>query len=1097
MGLARKTNLLMVGLALVTLCHVAIFVSTASTGEPERLSGSTSVSATAAKRVPWKSSRVVGSPSPPAPLREEVAYPNIQFKNPVVITGAPKSNRWFVGELNGRILSFPKRRDVETSDLFLDLKQLIPPVETPSPFVDNSEVKEIEALYGLTFHPQFQQNRFVYVCYVVGGPEGTRISRFKVTETDPPRAIPESEEVIISWLAGGHNGGCLAFGPDGYLYISSGDGAGPNPPDARNSGQDVSNLLSAILRIDVDHPTPENNLRYSIPSDNPFVGLVGARSEIWCYGLRNPWKMKFDRETGDLWVGDVGWELWELVYKVQRGGNYGWSIVEGRQSVYPERKLGPTPILPPTIEISHTDGVSVTGGYVYRGSKFPELIGSYIYGDWETRRIWASKWDDATNSMSPMREVVESGVRLVDFAEDEAGELFLLDYDTGSVHELVRNPGLAANAEFPTKLSETGLFESVQNQVPAEGVHRFQINTPQWADHATAEWFVGVPSIETIRMRSNQENIPGSMFASSMTFPKQTVLAKTLSLKLNSDDPASERRIETQLLHYDGRFWRGYTFAWNNQQSDADLVEAQGREVNYTIVDPSAPEGRRDQTWHFSSRIECARCHNQWTEYGLAFNLRQLNCDVSSNNHSVPQLSVLTQIGLIDTDHGDVLQTSSPDETKKITDMLPRFVNPSDEKADLSARARSWLHVNCAHCHRIHGGGSVTLELREELPLNDLKAVDVRPTQGMFDIEEARILAPGNPFRSTLFYRISKTGPGRMPHVGSELIDQRGVQLIGEWIQKIPFDATKQIPFDAPDLVSKLRELDDRSVEANQELNVESRRAGLAQVIANERQAKAFRDAGKKEPPKDPAVVNTSDLEKGLILDQTQSKEQITQCAKDRQTTIATLLSSTSSALLLSRTLTTTELPPQVRAEVIDTAASRPEPQVRDLFEQFLPVGRRVKRLGSSIRADQLLSLKGDAVRGRELFLNTAGIACKNCHRIGEVGSKMGPELSFIAKKFSKSQLLESILEPSKVIEPKFISYVVETNDGKVHSGLMFDRNDREIALRTSKDEILRIPFESVAEIIPQRQSIMPELLLKDMTAEQVADLLEFLATLK
>ena len=191
-------------------------------------------------------------------------------------------------------------------------------------------------------------------------PEGTRVSRFRVTETDPPRCDPASETIIISWLQGGHNGGCLKFGLDGCLYISSGDGGVAFPPDGLSSGQDMTTLLAKVLRIDVRRQ--ENGRLYAIPADNPFVKLAGARGETWSYGMRNPWKMSFDRKTGDLWVGDVGWELWELVYRVQRGDNYGWSIVEGSQPVHPDRPRGPTPIVPPTMEIPHTEGASITGG---------------------------------------------------------------------------------------------------------------------------------------------------------------------------------------------------------------------------------------------------------------------------------------------------------------------------------------------------------------------------------------------------------------------------------------------------------------------------------------------------------------------------------------------------------------------------------------------------------------------------------------------------------------------------------------------------------------------------------------------------------------
>ena len=186
-----------------------------------------------------------------------------------------------------------------------------------------------------------------------------------MADTEPPAIDATSETTIITWLSGGHNGCCLKFGLDGCLYISTGDGSGPNPPDSRRAGQDISNLLSCILRIDVDHA--DDGKSYRIPAENPFIDLKGARPEIWAYGLRNPWRMSVDRKTGDLWVGDVGWELWEMLNRIERGGNYGWSVMEGRQPTNPEWPRGPTPILPPTIDVPHSESSSITDGLTYYG----------------------------------------------------------------------------------------------------------------------------------------------------------------------------------------------------------------------------------------------------------------------------------------------------------------------------------------------------------------------------------------------------------------------------------------------------------------------------------------------------------------------------------------------------------------------------------------------------------------------------------------------------------------------------------------------------------------------------------------------------------
>ncbi|MBY0455938.1 MAG: PQQ-dependent sugar dehydrogenase, partial [Gemmataceae bacterium] len=338
--------------------------------------------------------------------------------------------------------------------------------------------KETGDFYGLAFHPQFEKNRTCFVCYTLNAktppkdgrfPDGSRVSRFKVTNTDPPRLDPDSEEIVLTFVGGGHNGGDLHFGPDGFLYITTGDAANPSPPDPLNTGQDCSDLLSSVLRVDIDKKDDGKN--YAIPKDNPFVGMKDVRPEIWAYGFRNPWRMSFDRKTGDLWLGDVGWELWEMVHKIEKGGNYGWSIMEARQPIKPDQKIGPTPIRPPAIELPHTIAASVTGGYVYRGKKFPELVGAYVFGDWETRRIWAARFEG--DRLKEMPEIVKPTVRPSAFGEDHAGEIYLCDYDNGSIFTLEKNEAGAANTKFPTKLSETGLFADVKKHEPAAGVLPF------------------------------------------------------------------------------------------------------------------------------------------------------------------------------------------------------------------------------------------------------------------------------------------------------------------------------------------------------------------------------------------------------------------------------------------------------------------------------------------------------------------------------------------------------------------------------------------------------------------------------------------------
>ncbi len=981
------------------------------------------------RRTPWTTSRIKGTPDPPHPYRIERVFPKLTFKNPLLLTRAPGTDRMFIAEQAGKIFSFRNDDRVEKADLFLDLTKEI------HSWDPKGKVKGIDAVYGLAFHPQFEKNRYCYICYVLNSkkdPEqlsdGSRVSRFRVTNTDPPRCDPASEKILITWLAGGHNGGDMHFGPDGYLYISTGDGSSPNPPDALDTGQNLTDLLSCILRIDVDHEA--NGRPYAVPADNPFVKIPRACPEIWAYGFRNPWRMGFDRVTGDLWVGDVGWEKWEMIYRVQRGGNYGWSVMEGPQPVRPEAKRGPTPILPPNLAFPHTEAASITGGYVYRGKRLKELVGTYTCGDWVTRKLWGTRFDG--DKVVWHKEIAQGAQRVVAFGEDHAGELYFVNYDdAGSIHRLVPNEKAHEHrADFPRRLSDTGLFSSVKEERPAPGVVPFSIQAAQWIDGARAGRFIALPGSEPVRLYDNPVSIPGAFFSGAVFLPRDGVLAKTITLELERGNPRSRRRLETQVLHFDGETWHGYSYRWNDTQTDAVLVPAGGMDERFTVIDSEAPGGKRKQTWHFASRGECMTCHNPWTGFALAFNLAQLNRDHDFGGMVDNQLRAFKQAGLVTLLHHEENaegSTASP----LAEDAAPKLSDPYDGKAALADRARSYLHVNCAHCHQFGAGGTADIELRHSIPLNKTKIVDVRPVQGSFGMPDARIVAAADPYRSVLFYRMSKLGPGRMPHIGSEVADERGLRLIHDWIRQIP---------------------------------IHNGAGGISPLSVT-------RLRGLTPPAQDHA--------------------------KERVALIHNLLSGTSTALMLAEMLGEKRVPDTVRTEVLAAVVACTDPQVRDLFERFLPDEQRVKRLGTIIRSEQILSLKGDAPRGRELFLKSAGLQCINCHRIAGTGSTLGPDLTEIGKKSTRAQILESILEPSKTIEPKYTSYVLETSDGQVYTGVLAERNEREVILRIVGDREVRVPAGRVASLIPQRTSLMPEQLLRDVTAEQAADLLEFLASLR
>ena len=955
------------------------------------------------ERTAWTTSKITGSPEPPPPYTVERVFPKLQFTEPVVLTNAPGSDRLFVAEREGKIYSFTNQPDCNRKDLFLDVAR---------------EINGAKQVYGMTFHPDFETNRYCYISYVPEDsvPDGTHVSRFTVSRTDPPRADPASETVIITWRSGGHNGACLEFGPDGYLYISSGDGAGSFPPDSLYTGQDVSNLLAAVLRIDVDHPDPDKP--YRIPADNPFVDLDGARGEIWAYGFRNPWKISFDPANGALWVGDVGWELWELVYRVERGANYGWSLVEGRQPVHQERRRGPTPIVPPTVEHSHTEARSITGGYVYYGKRLEELAGAYIYGDYVTGKIWGVRHDG--QKVTWLEELVDTPLQIICFGVDNADRLYVVGYD-GTIHRLAKSPAQQINRDFPNRLSQTGLFSSVKDHAAEPGVIPYSINAEPWADGATSERFIAMPGRSSLGLYKNTNEQIGYI-QNTWRFPTDTVLAKTISLEMEAGDPASLRRLETQILHFDVETWRAYTYIWNDDQTDAALSEGDGLDRTFTIKDPLAPGGQRQQTWHFASRAECILCHTTRGGSIYGFNIPQLNRDRDYGVVVDNQLRTLSHIGLFEEPLGEE---------------LAKMPGPHDGSADLNARARSYLHVNCAHCHRRGGGGTAAFDIRREYPLEKTNLLDARPTQGTFGIHRALVVASGDSYRSVLLYRMAKLGRGRMPHFGSNVVDEQGLALLHDWIGQLPIsDATAQ---DGEDSAAKRR---------------------------------------------------TSEL---AALEQLRSADS----EPTRATAVDRLLASTSGALILLRAVDQDAFNPAAMRQIVQTSTVHPDIQVRDLFERFLPEQQRIKRLGSVIKPEQILALAGDGGRGKRLFLEAAGVQCKNCHRVQGTGRGVGPDLDQIGKKYNRVQMLETILQPSKAIDPKFVTYLAETIEGRVHTGLLVEKTAEHVVLKDAQDKQIRIAAGDVELLAPQQKSLMPELLLRDMTAQEVADLLEFLLALK
>lgn len=342
------------------------------------------------------------------------AFPRLRFERPVYFGHADDgTNNCYVIEQPGRIRVFPNERDVESAPVFLDIKSKVR--------MRHNE----EGLLALAFHPEYETNGKLYVSYSASDPRRGVVSCFKRSADDPMVADPESEVVIleVEQPYGNHNGCTLLFGPDGFLYASFGDGGYANDPHGH--GQDTQTLLGAIIRIDVDRG--EGDRAYAIPADNPFVGDPDVRDEIWAYGLRNVWRMSFDPATGDLWAGDVGQVRWEEIDLIQKGGNYGWNLREGRH-LFREGEAR-SELIEPVWEYGRDNGISVTGGHVYRGKANPGLQGAYIFGDYVTGRIWALRYDGETVTEHWHANPGAQRRHISSFGVGPDGELYICTFD--------------------------------------------------------------------------------------------------------------------------------------------------------------------------------------------------------------------------------------------------------------------------------------------------------------------------------------------------------------------------------------------------------------------------------------------------------------------------------------------------------------------------------------------------------------------------------------------------------------------------------------------------------------------------------------------
>jgi glucose/arabinose dehydrogenase len=733
---------------------------------------------------------------------------NINFNN-IAGFASPmgETNRLFVIERGGVIavitnLSSPNR------SVFMDI----------SGKVDTSSEG---GLLGLAFHPGYATNGYFYVFYrggddttSVGGGSGGHdiLARYQASPPVANSASAGTELKLIRQYdrADNHNAGDLHFGPDGYLYVSLGDeGWGPNSDPTydkdyfQNAQYIDKNFFSSILRLDVDkrpgnlapnlpHPAVPTNASgafYSVPADNPFIGVTNldgratdptkVRTEMYCIGLRNPWRFCFDPVTGLLYCGDVGWVNREEVDIIKPGANYGWAFREGtmdgpRKSLQPATGFTNTP---PLFEYVHpgqsggtygtNTGNAVMGGVVYHGSRLSQLSGYYIFGDFNyggSQPIWAFKYD-GTNISGFQRLTSES--QIVAFGIDPSnGDVLLADNGDGLIRRLVYNTNSITGTPLPPTLADTGAFtnlmslaDSTTPLAAAPGIVPYDINVSFWSDNAEKTRWFSVPDTNLDINFSPTNN---------WSFPTGTVWIKHFDLQTTNGVPASRRRLETRFIVKNVGGVYGITYRWGNSLTNAALVPGEGMDESFVIYSGSSV--LRTQTWHYPSRAECLTCHTTVGGGGLGFNTAQLNRNIDYGIGVANQLTALSEAGYF--------SNSIPDPSA-----LLALADATNLTASLEFRVRSYLSANCVQCHQPGGAGpqQANWDARITTPLASQGIINGPLVDNIEDTNN-RVVKPGSLTNSVLYYRVANLGEDHMPPLATSVINTQAVALLSQWI---------------------------------------------------------------------------------------------------------------------------------------------------------------------------------------------------------------------------------------------------------------------------------------------------------------------------
>ena len=656
------------------------------------------------------------SPCLPNPPSQEVdlepAFPDLPaFEQPIAL--ARSESTWLLIQRTGEVFGFPFGAAQATQ--ILDLS--------------NRVDAEMDAgLSGIALSPDFEQDGAYYLLYstsdtaVLGDGSGawrSRLSRFTLG-SDEETVLLEVEQPESSHL---HANGDLHFGPDGMLYLGLGDG-GPQA-DGHGHAQDLGVLQGKILRIDV------SGAAYAIPADNPFVDTVGALPEIYAYGLRNPWRFSLD-EQGVLWAGDVGYQTWEEIDRIEPGDNLGWVTMEGPEC-FDADECDQTGLVLPVVSHDHYAARSVTGGRFYRGSALETLGDAYIYADYQYGQLWAFGDDRVA------RVVNRDGHAFVSFAEEDDGELLAVDVADGIIYRLIDGDGIPGEDGLPKRLSETGCVDPANPSQKIDDFYAYAVNHPFWSDGAEKHRWISMPEDGVFKVGDDGD----------LTTPKGTILIKEYEV--------DGLLMETRFMIYRGSgLWTALSYEWDEAQTNATLVPEGDSplEVDWPTI-----------TWTHPTRGMCRECHANAAGGSLGLELPQLAGISEDERLGEDQLAGMADLGWLDPQAG-----------------ITPFPALDDEEAPVDQRARAFLHVNCGYCHRPGGRAQGDLDLEYSVPIAETGICDTKPDLGDLTGEGARIISPGHPEDSVLLYRVSIDGEGAMPPIGRSMVDEEAVAVLTEWI---------------------------------------------------------------------------------------------------------------------------------------------------------------------------------------------------------------------------------------------------------------------------------------------------------------------------